>query len=327
VDHLAVIGLHFNGHAETGMSFLRKGAGLLIEDCLVEGYGINVALLGVEGRISDVILRRCVIVDATSPIVGGRSQGIYAYGVDDLLVEQCVLDNNGDANIYSHDVYFDNGNTGCVLRGNIISRPGSHGAQMRSGGVAYNNLFVRCPIGLQLGGGNTPEPGGVKFKAIGNVVVEGADINDADPRGWGDLLRNIKSGQMIRNLIAHSAKGTQLVALNINGDHKGDDGVLDHGVHAVYSEGNVIFDWPGVEVFGNTSDLVQQFDNYDLEDADYVSTKKYPMPRRSVGGFDEFMLEARQQSRARWRPEFTAQAVNRYLRDGFQMTGPKEGNT
>lgn len=35
-----------------------------------------------------------------------------------------------------------------------------------------------------------------------------------------------------------------------------------------------------------------------------------------------FMVEARQQSKNYWRPEFTARHVNQWVRDGFAMTGP-----
>jgi hypothetical protein len=56
----------------------------------------------------------------------------------------------------------------------------------------------------------------------------------------------------------------------------------------------------------------------------------FPDPGRTVPSYmgtlslpastEAFMLEARQQSKDRWRAEFTAAAVNDYLRAGFGMT-------
>ena len=56
-------------------------------------------------------------------------QGLYAYAVDGLLIEENVFDHNGwneavpgaGADIYSHNLYIDNDNTGVVVRGNIIA--------------------------------------------------------------------------------------------------------------------------------------------------------------------------------------------------------------
>ena len=35
--------------------------------------------------------------------------------------------------------------------------------------------------------------------------------------------------------------------------------------------------------------------------------------------FDAFLAEVRKQSKARWRPEFTAGAINAWFRQGFGM--------
>jgi hypothetical protein len=58
----------------------------------------------------------------------------------------------------------------------------------------------------------------------------------------------------------------------------------------------------------------------------------YPDPQRDVPSYchslgrdaslDAFLEEARAQSKARWLPEFTATAANRYLRAGFALSDP-----
>ncbi|MFO0831781.1 MAG: hypothetical protein U0637_08035 [Phycisphaerales bacterium] len=66
-----------------------------------------------------------------------------------------------------------------------------------------------------------------------------------------------------------------------------------------------------------------------------MSQVSFPDPERTVGTYmaslgmeptlDAFLREARKQSRTNWRPEFTAQAVNQYIREGFGMPEPTQG--
>jgi hypothetical protein len=50
-----------------------------------------------------------------------------------------------------------------------------------------------------------------------------------------------------------------------------------------------------------------------------VSLESYHVSLGQTGTFDAFMAQARLQSRANWRPQYTAKAVNDYLRFGFNM--------
>lgn len=63
-----------------------------------------------------------------------------------------------------------------------------------------------------------------------------------------------------------------------------------------------------------------------------VSQAQYPHPDRTVQGYmaslgqqptlEKFLEEARKQTRTNWREEYTAEAVNRWIREGFSMTEP-----
>ena len=94
-------------------------------------------------------------------------------------------------------------------------------------------------------------------------------------------------------------------------------------VRSVHSEGNV-FSGPGSEEswLSKWKDLVG--------DATSVAkAPEFPDPSRTIGSYhasiggkptlEAFLEEARQQSKARWRPEYTAAAANAYFRKGFGL--------
>jgi hypothetical protein len=267
IENLAIVGLHFwaNGYTGNGncvgAQWLQPSTNILFEDCYFQAYSTNLVVQGMGGRHKDFSVRRSVIVDAYSVHDSGdHPQGLYAYGVDGLLIEENVFDHNGwnedvpnaGADIFSHNLYVDNSNTDVVVRGNIIAHGGSHGMQLRPGGVVLNNLFLRNSIALSLGGGNNPEPGGVTADVRGNVFWDGKDIDSANPRGWGIWFGNIKSGRVAYNVIANNTTGTFPVALSFDGEHVGDS-QSSIGIHHLVIEKNVVANWGGSIIFSGNS--------------------------------------------------------------------------
>jgi len=271
IDDVAFVGLHFlaDGYRgvtdQVGARMLQPGSHLLFEDCEFEGYAVNLVFQGYGGRHSDFRLRRSVIVDAYATHANGHSQGLYAYAVDGLLIEDNVFDHNGwnesvaeaGPDIFNHNLYIDNDNTAVVVRDNIIANAASHGMQLRPGGVCVDNLFVRNSIALQVGGGNHPDPGGVNAEVHDNVILDGKNIDASNPRGWAMWFANVASGHVSGNVIAHNTVGSQPLALALDGHHSGDstDSV---GVHDLLIENNVIYDWGGKLYFeGDAGELTR----------------------------------------------------------------------
>jgi len=398
IDCLALVGLEFVADEYTGATvqvgarMLQPGSHLLIEDCLFRGYGVNLVFQGYGGRHSDFRLRRSVIVDAYALQSTGHSQGLYAYAVDGLLIEDNVFDHNGwneavpgaGADMFNHNLYIDNGNTGVVVRGNLIANAASHGMQLRPGGVCVDNLFVRNSIALSVGGGNSPDPGGVTADIRQNVILDGKNIDSAHPRGWALWLGNIASGRVSDNVIANNVSGTSPLALGLDGSHAGDS-APSVGIHDLVLEDNIVHDWGGNllvegdagqlsgitlrrnEIQDLTHDhaLIEHLDSgtvaalrssdnrfYSRRPADepwfVIARERVPAARwqqlsgdttsvflpteypdpgrglasysRSLGGAgscDDFIAQARGQSRASWRPELTAASVNAFIRAGF----------
>src|SRR5690606_4293443 len=112
-----------------------------------------------------------------------RPSNIYADGVDGLVMEDNVFDYGGwhktvagaGANMFNHNIYVQHSTIGknLILRNNIITRASSHGAQLRSGGLAEDNFFGRNAIGLLIAHADKPTTAGTRVHAVNNVVSEG----------------------------------------------------------------------------------------------------------------------------------------------------------
>lgn len=249
IENLAIVGLSLRPRTYTGggdvvgVRMLQPGANILIEDCEVSGFSTNLVLQAWDGRLANYSVRRCVISDAYVDHArsGEHAQGLYAYGVDHLLLEENVWDHNGwnelvpgaGADIYSHNLYIDNDCTSVRVRGNVIARAASHGMQLRCGGQVFGNLFLRNSINLSVGMGNTPEPLGVLVECIGNLILDGKDIDERNPRGWGLQVGNVSGGRILYNGILGNRGGTQPDMLTVDGAR--DLEIAD----------NVIADWGG----------------------------------------------------------------------------------
>jgi hypothetical protein len=185
----------------TGFSLLRGGSDWTIDDCIIRNFGDNITLIGFNGPWSNFTLLRTVLADSFSDsgTTGDRPQGLFVDGCTaGLLISQSPLIDNGrttsdhtGSNIFSHNCYLHEDllndsayhNGPAVVWGNIFRGGGSHGIQMRSGGVLAYCHLPRNAIACSLDG----LPGGWLFK---NVVELGRDI-DGNVRAWGlDLGSN-----------------------------------------------------------------------------------------------------------------------------------------
>lgn len=400
INHIAIVGLEMWAHTYNGtgtpygLFWVLDSTGLLVEDCVIRGYQINISIPGMGGRKRDVKIRRNVLTDAfaTSGSVG---HALYLENCDNLLIEENVIDRNGwnpsvpgaVPSIFRHGIYIQAGAgacTGVVVRRNIISNSASHGLQLRPGGVAEDNLFLRNSIALTLGGGHDPSAGGVNIVAKGNVVLDGKNIDAANPRGWGIDASNVASGSISYNIIANQSAGTFPVPMGLAPASSG------FGVRNTVIERNIISGWGGsVIVNGNASQIVnvllrsndinqnvstdQVIDHLQSANTSGLDSlnnrfrslaasnawmrvgssdtslaawgslvgdsgsialpaNPYPDPTRTIATYnqslggaashDAFMAEARKQSRANWRTQYTAAAAIAYIRAGFGLVVP-----
>jgi hypothetical protein len=291
-ENVAFIGLHFQAHTNVGTSsckgveLLQSCKHILFEDCMFQSYHTNL-VLSADGSTwhEDLRVRRCVIVDAFAKTSFGHSQGLFASRVDGLLIEESLFDHNGwnsaipdcGADVFRHNLYIQTDNKAVVVRGNIFADGSSHGLQLRCGGTAMNNLFVRNAIALLVGGGTTPEPGGVKGIVMGNVILDGKDIDASQPRGHGLTFVNINEGEAGYNIIANNSQGHAPVTLTLDGDTPG-----TIGVNNLLLEHNIFRNWGGgIRVNGQSYQLSNvTLTNLDVQDL----THNTPLIAHSVLG-------------------------------------------
>ena len=299
IENVAFVGLHFFAHTYDGTTncvgarILQPGKHLLLEDCCFQGYHTNLVLQGYGGTHEDLRVRRCVVIDAWAQhgYPTGHPQGLYVYAVNGLLIEENVFDHNGwsetvgnsGPDIFRHNLSIANGNSGVIVRGNIIANGSSHGMQLRCGGTVTNNLFVRNPIALSLGGGTDPEPSGVWADVRGNVILEGKDIDASNPRGWGMWFGNISSGQARYNIVANNSAGNQPDAVLIVGE-----GGSMTGVHNLSLDNNVFYNWGGnVRVEGEGWQITNlDMGMCDIQDLTHTSPLLEHTSTSSVAGID-----------------------------------------
>jgi hypothetical protein len=99
-----------------------------------------------------VTLHRSIVRDNNS--TGAHVSGVYAQGVQQLLLSQCVIDRNGYASrdyshrtMFDHNIYLQNGTVESVTWGCWITRGGCHAIQARGGGVIAYSILARNQAG------------------------------------------------------------------------------------------------------------------------------------------------------------------------------------
>ena len=219
-SNIAIVGLHFVSHHRDpddpafnayegwhGVSWLMPSTNVLVEDCCFAFYKDNIVFQSTALRLKDIAVRRNISVD--SYCTNGHAQGIYCTHVNGLLIEENYFDHNGwhdylpgaQGTIYNHDLYIQTECRNVMVRNNIISRGASHGCQLRPGGVLADNLIIRCGMAAFAGGKDRDCD---YTYIVGNVVMDGADINSSTPRGHGlqpmpaDIL-TIVEGNIVAN--------------------------------------------------------------------------------------------------------------------------------
>ncbi len=353
VSHFAVIGLHLQyvpsdseaGQSHgNGISWHESGENILFEDLYVESFAIGLNVQSKEDNEStrNVTVRRSIVVDNFSD--ENFSHGAFFFGLSDVVIEENVFDHNGwqdsrdsSATILNHNIYVQNvGNENFTVRGNILTRASATGIQLRSGGIMEDNLFVQNPISMIVGypfdDPWSTHPDGVDSIIRNNVVLEGNDTTSSAPRGIAIQLADVRSNTTVGNIVAHensAPSNTRGILISGNSEDPSRN---------INLRENVFYDWRRGGPEGQDSQFVTisseennyyynhspiSGDNADAALVDWIDPNRTVATyNASLGGsatFEDFIAEARKQSKDNWRLEYTAQAVNEHVRSGFQI--------
>lgn len=335
LNHVAVIGLHFNANTyngsngtfkTAGIRVMRKGSNVLLEDNFIQGYKDNI-VIDPDGSLTGVKIRRNVIVDAfnAKKVGNGHAQGIYGgANADGTLIEENVLDHNGwkegvynaGPTVFNHSIYFNTGSAGLVVRGNIITQSSLRGVLARGGAVVENNLFARNPDAVQVGNGSST--------IQNNVILEGKDVTSSLISGKGVEAFSMSQLLVRNNIIAHdiSKGGYNTIAVNVQG-----------GVSRGEIRNNTVYNWENG--FKNTGSLTVAGNQVTLSKDLSRSAFRYSDPNRVLakynaslgrtGTFDAFVSAARGMSSTSYDTRYTAKNASNYVRSGFGITTAARG--
>jgi hypothetical protein len=265
IDYLDIIGIHFWADGRdpsitpkpivsdpTGIDILSRTNGLLIENCYIQDYQVNINLYEYAGPIQNVSVRRNEIVDAWSG--DQHAQGLYALGVNNLTLDGNLFDHNGwntqiaaaKATIYNHDAYISAHNTGVVVENNIFAEASATGLQDRPGGIVKNNLFLDDPIGLTFGlvNGADTTPGGVHGTVTGNVFIGMAPAGTI-PQAQAMQVGNITphAGTVISHNIFSSESASGAPAIELTHGIAQIDPQDSVGINDLTIADNTFFNW------------------------------------------------------------------------------------
>ena len=262
--HIVLADLHLWAHTNNGSATvsgvdITNGLNdVLIENCYVEQYSVNISAQGIESRPTNIKIRRSVIANSLS--TSGRSTGIILGHSDNVLIEECILDHNGwsetaagcSPTIFSHNVYINPDNTtGVVVRGSIVARGAASGVRS-TGQLCENNLFLQNPVAMALG----PDTRIVR----NNVVLDSRNIDSANPRGVGMDGTIGANVEIYGNILAHQVSGTgNTKGMSLGGAYSG-----------LQLHDNIIYGWvqsvnnlaPAIALEGTPTTQVRVYNNH-----------------------------------------------------------------
>lgn len=300
IDNLVITGLHFYANSRdplsndyvpytkggAGISFIRGGSNILIEDCKIDFYINNIVIQAYDASFINVKLRRNLIVDAydapynNAPRSGGIFMGANGPNViDTVLFEGNLFDHNGwneqipaaYQSVFSHQMYIHDSSDSSgaprvknvTIIDNILAR--GDGLQLRAGGRVENNLFLKMMTTMFTG----KAPSVIK----NNVVLDGMDMSPTDPRGWGIIAYTSYGKSVVENnIVAHkdtSVGGAFAYAISeLNAPYP------TSGPRVLDFNNNISYDWNGDHVriqMPNQWDSIYVHDNTLQNPAGYHS--------------------------------------------------------
>jgi hypothetical protein len=240
LHRIAIVGIQVVGDVTSGndgVIFIvpANGSHFRIEDVYIPaGRATGITIHSNQdgtGDINDVVIRGCVVF-GRRPGPDSKAQGIYVGSTDDLIIEDCVLWNNGwtpescpwsghcpdesPGNIFGHNLYVQCNCRNGLVRRNISADASSHGCQHRPDGTNENNLYLRNPIALGVGSGDCSWATEASDPiARRNVIIDGSDTSPTIHRGFGISVGNTDGALIEDNIIAHQQNGNLAQGLEV----------------------------------------------------------------------------------------------------------------
>ncbi len=336
VSHVVLEGIYVLANKrqpkEYGIYWLASGTDITLQDMKIEGFIFNVVFQALEhGLISDVVMRRCIILDSYGHYEGhkgGHSSGLFMKNVTNALIDECTFDHNGwhpdiqgaTRTKFNHNIYVQKDCRYVDVYRSLFFRGAHHGVQLRCGGEMINNTFIRNALAAYV----AQDPSVMSD----NVVLEADDMNPNNPlfhRGSGLEILPCSDALVENNLVLDKV-GQAAWAGGIEVKWRSDvvdppptfNVTIRNNTVARWHRkgGKAIADWSGkanVTYSGNLLDEVSGGEPLNFVDPSRTHHTYLP------GGFDAFIEGARNRSRGTWDPTYGAATFNNWMRQGYQL--------
>lgn len=241
LEFVSVQGIHFYAHTRNpdddeylnsdgsnGLTIHANLEGNVVKNILIEGCSFNFfknnTLQATQGavRVSNVVIRRSSFLNSYSTT--SHAQGLYAYLIDNVILEENIFDHNGwliesynsgttggQATIFNHNIYFASVNN-TTFRKNIFMRPSSihtkFTAEYRIENLTVeNNLYLDGEIAFDGCNNYRDNEYRIYNATIKNNVMQ--DIGKSNPTGrgvsWGIRIQGFDVGDVENNLFLNQS--------------------------------------------------------------------------------------------------------------------------
>lgn len=286
---------------------------ILVEDCRFSNFLTGVALQGYNAsqHLGSFTLRRCQILNN---FTYSHSQGIYAYSITGLTVEECLFDGNGwnavvgiEDTIFAHNMYFHKNVNNFIVKNNIVARGSSNGISTGTGGVIDGNLIVDHPLGI------VARPAGTVVK---NNILVGTRAIAGSPRGFGIICQGqwgvedadgptpMGSFSLTDNLIIHSAQAWDNPSIQL--------------IYTPQATNNIVYKW---ETQANTAEKFHNGSWVNVPVSTFAAPtrtlKTYSASLGNPATTEGFMVVARSLRKGNSNSAYTAQSACQWIRAGY----------
>lgn len=309
--------------------YIDGAEGTLVEDCVIDVSGLapstRIHNVYIQKSTRNLIFRNNISTRAASHGIQARTGGVVednffarnAIGLTYGDVEGLEPEPGGISGRVSRNVFLEGTDIGAETRG-IGMTIGNINAD---GAIIEDNIFLHDISAATFGRA-------IFIRGANGIGIDNLLVRNNIAYNWRGALRltgNI--GGQIRNAVIRD---------NVFQSHRdvgpliGVEQTLDGGTAVIFS-GNTYFSNLGQNAWFRTSNINRTFDQW-IEESGETDAKfeevPYADPERNLAtyheslgkpaSFEAFMAEARLQSRSNWRDEYTAKAINDYIRAGFQ---------
>lgn len=311
------------------LGWLDYGKNILFEDCRFRFFQVNFQTGRATKPLSNIKVRRCIITDSYS--IDSHSQGIFTYGINDILLEENIFDHNGwnkdiegaHRTMFNHNIYLMHNTNSKIIR-NTFSRGATFAMKLASNKfegmkntIVKDNLIIdSISVMTSKGSGST-----VDVSHHRNLIIDGNVITEHS--NWGFEILGATGVKITNNLFLNQQKSNNTFLWRFWQSNQHDD---------VRIENNVAWNWkPGAEKLRSEKlpkNAVVKSNWYDISDGRLVDPTRtigtYVKKHTAYNSWQELRQAMINRPVGTWSQTYSGYAPVNYLKAGFSRTQSTE---